>query len=168
MRIALYIIAIITANIITTAIAPTEIFGLLVPAGSWLIGLTFIMRDFVQAMHGRKITYMVIGAALAMSAITSFIMDQGLMIVVASAAAFLISETTDTEVYTRLRLPMRYRVLWSGIVGGVLDSVVFVLIAGFPAIAIVGQMVVKMLLQVLGASMISKNARSATGTTESA
>lgn len=156
MKIILYIAAIITANITTAAFAPTHILGLIVPAGSWLIGLTFIMRDWVQHEYGRRTTYAVIGLALVLSAVVAIWQGNGLSIVLASAAAFLVSESADTEVYTRLKLPLHYRVFWSGVAGGVLDSVIFVLIAGFPPQAIIGQAVVKMLLQAVGAAAISR------------
>ena len=76
-----------------------------------------------------------------------------------------VSETTDTEIYSRLRLPISLRVLYSGLVGGVVDSVLFVLIglsplgAGFlpweaVGSAIVGQILVKTAMQALGAGLI--------------
>lgn len=154
MKIILYISAIIAANLITAAVAPAHIAGLIVPAGSWLIGLTFILRDWVQHEHGRKVTYLVIGTALFLSGICSILLNDGLQIVLASAAAFLISETTDTEVYTRLNVPVHLRVFWSGVAGGILDSVVFVLISGFPPQAIIGQAVVKVILQAIGAAVL--------------
>ena len=89
------------------------------------------------------------------------------MIVAASALSFAIAETADTEIYTRLNLPMAWRVFYSGIVGGLLDSVVFVIVglsplgAGFipweavPA-AIVGQVIVKTVIQMLGALILSQ------------
>lgn len=149
MKIALYIISILLANIVTTSFKPLEVMGFLIPCGSFLIGLTFIMRDYVQIQHGRKMAYVVIVSALALSAIASLIIGDGLRIVLASAVAFALSEATDTEVFTRLRAKLHNKIMFSGIVGGVLDSVIFTLIAGFPAAAIVGQMVVKLVMQIL-------------------
>lgn len=154
MKISIYILAIVAANIITTLVAPTEFLGLLIPAGSWFIGLTFMLRDWVQHYHGRKTTYIVIGAALAISAIISIIMGQGMRIVLASAAAFLISESTDTEIYSRLKMPLAGRVFWSGAAGGILDSVAFAMIAGFPAQAIIGQAAVKLFMQTIGIGLL--------------
>ena len=91
-------------------------------------------------------------------------------VVFASAVTFAISETTDTEIYTRLKLPMSLRVLYSGLVGGFLDSAIFVVIglsplgAGFlpweaVPMAILGQVLVKTLMQMLAATAIGAVAR---------
>lgn len=154
MSILLYLIAIIAANVITAAFPPMQVGHLLIPCGSWLIGLTFLLRDWVQHKYGRKVAYQVIATSLFLSAITTYMLGDGYMVVLASAAAFLVSETTDTEIYTRLKMPLAYRVLWSGAVGGIVDSVVFVTIAGFPAQAIIGQAVVKVFMQGLAALVI--------------
>ena len=89
------------------------------------------------------------------------------MIVAASALSFAIAETSDTEIYTRLKLPMAWRVFYSGIVGGFFDSVVFVIVglsplgAGFipweavPA-AIIGQIIVKTIIQLIGALILNQ------------
>jgi uncharacterized PurR-regulated membrane protein YhhQ (DUF165 family) len=90
-----------------------------------------------------------------------------LIIVLASAISFLIAETTDTEIYTRLKLPMSWRVFYSGLVGGLLDSVVFVIIGLSPfganflpweavPAAIIGQVLVKTLIQGLGALVLNQ------------
>lgn len=165
MRIALYLIAIITANIITSAFAPLVFGAFIVPLGTFLIGATFILRDLVQRRYGRKLTYLFIVIALALSAISSALLGDTLAIVAASAISFLIAETTDTEIYTRLKLSLASRVFYSGLVGGVLDSAIFVVIglsplgAGFlpwasvPS-AILGQVVVKTVMQAIGAGII--------------
>jgi uncharacterized PurR-regulated membrane protein YhhQ (DUF165 family) len=162
MRILLYIIAIVIANIVTATFAPVSIGMFLVPWGTFFIGATFILRDLVQNKYGRMTAYKVIGAALGISAVTSFILGDMLWIVFASAIAFLISETTDTEIYTRLKLPMSWKILYSGVVGGVLDSTVFVILGlspiganfvpwEFVPMAILGQVIVKTIMQMVGA-----------------
>jgi uncharacterized PurR-regulated membrane protein YhhQ (DUF165 family) len=161
----LYLLAILLANVITASNDPILWGKLIIPAGSFLIGATFILRDLVQNTVGRRNTYLAIGAALLLSAVMSYIMGDSLWIVVASAAAFLVSETTDTEIYTRLRLPMSLRVLYSGVVGGLLDSMIFVLIAFSPigagilpwevvGYAVAGQIVVKVAMQCAGALIV--------------
>jgi queuosine precursor transporter len=167
MRIALYLIAIIAANIITAAFAPLVFGAFIVPMGTLFIGATFILRDLVQRRYGRKLTYLFIVTALGLSAISSAILGDTLAIVGASAISFLIAETTDTEIYTRLKLSLASRVFYSGLVGGILDSAIFVVIglspigAGFlpwaavPA-AILGQVIVKTVMQAMGAGVISR------------
>lgn len=167
----LYMAVIASANVVTASIAPLAFGPLLVPAGSLLIGLTFILRDLVQNAIGRKATYATIAAAMLLSAAVSAMLGDTLWIVFASALTFLVSETTDTEIYSRLKLPMSLRVLYSGLVGGVVDSVLFVVIglsplgAGFlpweaVGYAILGQILVKTVIQCLGAFFTGLAAKS--------
>lgn len=160
--VVLYILVIAGANVATASIASLSFGVLLVPAGSFLIGATFILRDLVQNAVGRRRTYLTIGAAMALSAVVSCLLGDTLWIVFASAISFLVSETTDTEIYSRLKLPMAFRVMYSGMVGGALDSALFVVVglsplgAGFlpwgaVGYAILGQVLVKTIIQLLGA-----------------
>lgn len=166
MRIFLYLVSIITANVITAAFAPLHLGMFIVPMGTLLIGVTFIFRDLVQNKYGRAKTYMFIGAALILSALVSFILGDTLQIVFASALSFAVAETTDTEIYTRLKLPMSWRVFYSGVVGGLLDSVIFVIIGLSPLganflpweavpAAIIGQIIVKTIIQAIGAMLLN-------------
>lgn len=161
----LYLAAIVSANVVTASFAPFAMGPLLVPMGSFLIGVTFILRDLVQNAVGRKKTYVAITAAMILSAVTSYWLGDTMWIVYASTVTFLISETTDTEIYTRLKLPMAQKVLLSGVFGGTVDSVLFVIIGLSPlssgilpwdavGYAILGQIVVKTVLQLLGAGII--------------
>ena len=166
-RVLLYLISIVTANVVTARFAPLEFGMFIVPMGSLFIGATFIFRDLVQNKYGRKKTYGFIILALILSALVSYSLGDTLIIVAASALSFLIAETTDTEIYSRLKLPMAWRVFYSGIVGGLLDSVVFVVVglspigAGFipweavPA-AILGQVIVKTVMQLIGAAILGQ------------
>lgn len=167
MRIVLYLVSIILANVITAAFAPLQFWVFIVPMGTLLIGATFIFRDLVQNKYGRKKTYLLIGIALLLSAVVSFLLGDTLIIVFASAISFLLAETTDTEIYSRLKLPMSLRVFYSGLVGGFLDSVVFVIIGLSPIganflpweavpAAIIGQLVVKTVIQGLGAIVLHR------------
>jgi queuosine precursor transporter len=166
MRILLYLVSIIAANVVTAKFAPLNLGIFIVPMGTLLIGATFIFRDLVQNQYGRKKTYGFIGLALILSAIFSYSLGDTLLIVLASALSFAIAETSDTEIYSRLKLPMAWRVFYSGLVGGLLDSVIFVIIglsplgAGFlpwEAIpyAIAGQVLVKTIIQGLGAVVLN-------------
>lgn len=166
MRIVLYLLSIVMANFVTAAFAPLHVGIFIIPMGTLLIGATFILRDLVQNKYGRKKTYVIIGAALLLSAIASYLHGDTLLIVAASAISFAIAETTDTEIYTRLRLPMAWRVFYSGIVGGLLDSIIFVVIALSPIganflpweavpAAIIGQVLVKTIIQGLGAFILN-------------
>lgn len=161
MRLVFYLAAIVLANVVTAKFAPLEVGIFLIPMGSFLIGATFIFRDLVQNKYGKTKTYLFILLALTLSAITSYILGDTLWIVFASALSFAVSETTDTEIYTRLHLPMNLRVLYSGMIGGLLDSAIFVVIGLSPMganilpwnviwMAILGQVIVKIIMQFLG------------------
>lgn len=152
---------------VTAAIAPLQMGMFIVPMGTLFIGATFIFRDLVQNKYGRKKTYIFIATALLLSAVVSFILGDTLIIVLASALSFVVAETTDTEIYTRLNLPMSWRVFYSGIVGGLLDSVIFVIIGLSPVganflpweavpAAILGQVIVKTIIQGIAAVILSQ------------
>ncbi len=164
-RVLLYIIIILLANIVTGTFEPINFRLFIVPCGTFFIGASFILRDLVQNKYGRIKTYYFIVIALILSALFSVISGDILVITIASALAFMISETTDTEIYSRLKLPMYMRVVYSGIVGGTFDSVVFVIIGLSPLTtniipwefiiyAIVGQIIVKTIMQLIGTGVI--------------
>ena len=167
MRILFYLLSIVTANVVTAAFAPLQFGMFIVPMGTLFIGATFIFRDLVQNKYGRAKTYLFIIIALVLSALVSFILGDTLLIVVASALSFVVAETADTEIYTRLKLPMAWRVFYSGIVGGFLDSVIFVVIGLSPLganflpweavpFAILGQIIVKTVIQMFGALILNQ------------
>ncbi|KWW17433.1 MULTISPECIES: VUT family protein [Peribacillus] len=167
LRILLYLVSIITANVVTAAFMPLHFGMFIIPMGTLLIGGTFIFRDLVQNKFGRAKTYFCIIIALILSACVSFLLGDTLLIVFASALSFVVAETADTEIYTRLKLPMSWRVLYSGIVGGFFDSVLFVVIGLSPLganilpweavpAAIIGQIIVKTIIQSIGAVLLGQ------------
>lgn len=133
MNILLYIACITLANVLTASLAPASVLGLLIPAGTWFIGLNFLLRDFVQLRHGRKKAYAVILVALMLSAVLSYSLGDTLWIVAASAISFAFSETADTEIFSRLRARVTSRVIASGMIAGTLDSALFALIGLVPS-----------------------------------
>lgn len=162
----IYLISIIFANIVTASIQPIAAGPFIIPAGTLLIGAAFVLRDLTQEELGKTRTYALIVAALALSAITALIMGDGISIVAASGIAFILSETIDTEVYSRWPGSISSRVLASGVAGGLVDSSVFVIIglspmgAGFLSwdlvpYAIIGQYVTKVALSATGAAALS-------------
>ncbi len=165
MRVLFYLLVIISANVVTAAFAPLKLGIFIVPLGTLFIGVTFILRDLVQNKYGRGKTYLLIMFALFASAVVSFSLGDTLLIVMASALSFAVAETTDTEIYTRLKLPMSLRVLYSGLVGGLLDSIIFVIIGLSPLganflpweavpAAILGQVIFKSIIQGIGAVVL--------------
>jgi queuosine precursor transporter len=162
MPIMLYLAAIVAANVLTAKFAPINLGWVLVPAGTLLVGASFVLRDLVQEQIGRKATYKLIFLAMGLSGMISYLLGDTVLIMVASAVSFMISESLDTEIFTRLGGSKPRRVFISGVVGGAIDSVVFVLIGLSPAgsgilpweaipAAILGQVVVKFAMQLIGA-----------------
>ena len=157
-----YVATIVLANVITARTLPLPAGPFLIPWGTWLIGLTLLLRDFVQLRHGRLFSYGAIGVALVASAISSKLLGDPLAITAASAASFAVSESLETEVFSRLRAFLAKRILWSGTLGSLLDSAMFVILGLSPLTtgfvpwlavpgAIVGQYIVKTLMVSLGA-----------------
>ena len=100
-------------------------FGLLAPSGVLVIGLALVLRDFVQCHLDRDWT---ITAVLAGATLSAIVAPPAL--VAASMASFLLSELADMGVYTPLReRRLALAVLASGLVGAIVDSVVFLLLA---------------------------------------
>lgn len=115
-------------------------FGLLVPAGTYAAGLALVLRDELHA-YGLRWVFGAIATGIAVS----FLLGDG-RIALASAAAFGLSELADLAVYA----PLRKRrwvaaVICSNIVGAVVDTLVFLTIAGFPLTwaTVGGQLLVK-------------------------
>lgn len=100
-------------------------FGLMAPSGVLMIGLALVFRDWLQ-----ELTNWVWSAfAVAVGAVISWLVADP-FIAVASAVAFFTAEMFDLAVYTPLRKSGRaLAVLVSGIVGAIVDSILFVYIA---------------------------------------
>ena len=99
--------------------------GLMAPSGVTMIGIALVLRDLVQRRLGVRVAMAAILAGAALSALVA-----PPALVVASAAAFLLSELADFAVYTPLaRRRLLLAVLASSLIGLVVDSVVFLWLA---------------------------------------
>ncbi len=114
--------------------------GLMAPSGVLMVGLALVLRDMVQRRLGLGLA----GAAvLAGAALSALLAPPSL--VVASAAAFLVSEAADLAVYTPLqRRGLVLAVVLSSVAGLVLDSLVFLLLAFGSLDFLAGQVVGKL------------------------
>lgn len=141
-----YVAAVIAANWATTTYGMLPVgFGQTATAGTYLAGLSFVLRDSLQDAWGRR----GVAASIAVAALLSYVVADP-FIATASAAAFLFSETADTLVYTPLRRRGYLRAaLASNVIGSLVDSFAFLLIAGFPLSALTGQMVAKVTITAL-------------------
>jgi uncharacterized PurR-regulated membrane protein YhhQ (DUF165 family) len=124
--------------------------GLMAPSGVLVIGIALVLRDLVQRRLGVGIAS---AAIIAGSLISAGLAPRTL--VIASAAAFLISEFADLAVYTPLaRKRLVTAVAASGLVGVVIDSVVFLWLAFGSLNFLTGQVVGKALMVVLSIPFI--------------
>ena len=128
-----------------THLAPVG-FGLLAPSGVYAAGVSFVARDVVQRALGRRPALAAIAAGTLLSVLVSP------QLALASGSAFLLSELADFAVYTPLqRRHFLLAVLLSGVVGSLLDSLVFLGVAGIPLrVALPGLLLGKLWVQ-LGA-----------------
>jgi uncharacterized PurR-regulated membrane protein YhhQ (DUF165 family) len=99
--------------------------GIMAPSGVLMIGLALVLRDLVQRSLGIG---WALPAVLVGAALSAFLAPPNL--VLASGAAFLLSELADTAVYTPLqRERFMLALVLSSCVGLVIDSAVFLWLA---------------------------------------
>lgn len=139
----LFIGTIVAANYVTARYGVVPLgLGLVATAGTYFVGLAFILRDSVQDLLGRWVIVVILTGAVLSFAISTP------AIALASALAFLASELADLAVYTPLR-PRGYlrAAVASNVVGAVVDTVLFLTVAGFPLGKVLfGQVVGKLVL----------------------
>ena len=124
-------------------------FGLMAPAGVFMVGLAFTFRDVTQRTLGTPAVLIAIVAGAALSYLVSP------AFALASGVAFLFSELADLAVYT----PLEQRtwvgaVVLSNTVGLVLDSVLFLAIAFGSQEFLAGQVVGKAWMTVLAVPVL--------------
>lgn len=99
--------------------------GVMAPSGVLLIGAALALRDALQETADRRVVLACVMMGAALSLLTS-----SPALAIASAIAFGVSELADFAVYDRLRRRSGWSaVLASGMVGAVVDSVLFSWIA---------------------------------------
>jgi hypothetical protein len=124
-------------------------FGLSAPAGVYLAGLALWLRDLSQETLGRR----AVVAAICAGALLSYWVSPAFAL--ASAAAFLLSELADFAVYTPLRRrDLVLAVLASGLVGLVVDSMLFLQLAFGGQEHLAGQVVGKLWVTLLAAAVM--------------
>jgi len=137
-----FLACILAANYATTRWGMVPVgFGLMATAGTYFAGATFVLRDLIQDLTGRRVVLVLImwGAALSFAVSAPFI-------AIASAVAFGLSELADLAIYQPLRRRGYVRAaVASNVVGSFVDTVAFLAIAGFPVWAsLPGQMAGKL------------------------
>jgi queuosine precursor transporter len=125
--------------------------GLMAPSGVLMIGLALVLRDLVQRRLG---VLWAVAAILAGAALSALLAPPAL--VLASAAAFLLSELADLAVYTPLqRNRFLAAVIASSLVGLVVDSAVFLYLAFGSLQYLPGQVVGKAWMVLLSLPMVA-------------
>tara|TARA_R110000782_G_scaffold17972_1_gene49943 strand:- start:686 stop:1153 length:468 start_codon:yes stop_codon:yes gene_type:complete len=121
----LYVAAIVAVNYGFSVIEPWFVFGAALPPMTFLVGAVFILRDYAQKDLGHYVW-----APMAIGILLSYLMADP-FIAIASALAFIVSEATDWAVYTKTKRPMKDRILLSSAISVPVDSLVFLVVAGF-------------------------------------
>ena len=125
-------------------------FGLTAPSGVLVIGAALVLRDIVHERLGSRAALL----AIALGSAVAFAVSPP-AVVIASVAAFLLSELADFAVYA----PLRKRKLWmavlaSGVAGSVVDSAAFMIIAFGTLDFVAGQIVGKVWMTAAGAAAL--------------
>ncbi|WP_019170726.1 VUT family protein [Pseudaminobacter salicylatoxidans] len=127
-------------------------FGLMAPSGVLMVGATLVLRDMVQEASGLKASI----AAIALGGAIAWLVAPP-MLVLASVAAFLLSEFADLAVYTPLRKKrLGLAVLASGLAGSLVDSAVFLWLAFGSLDFIAGQTLGKFWMSVAAVPVMLK------------
>ncbi|HEX7995565.1 MAG TPA: VUT family protein [Streptosporangiaceae bacterium] len=148
-----YIATIFAANWLITAFGVVDVVPgpwlLLAPAGVYAVGAALVLRDMAHETAGLLWVLAAIAVGIALSALVA---SPGL--VVASAAAFGLSELLDLAVYTPLRdRGWTVAALASSAVGLVVDSVVFLWLAFGSLAFLPGQVVGKAIAVVVAVAI---------------
>ncbi|MDP1748103.1 MAG: VUT family protein [Reyranella sp.] len=123
---------------------------LMAPSGVLMIGLALVLRDLVQRRLGRTVALAAIVAGAALSGAVA-----PPQLIVASAAAFLLSELADFAVYTPLQSRgLVLAVLASSVVGLVVDSVLFLWLAFGSLEFLAGQILGKLWMVLLALPVV--------------
>lgn len=125
-------------------------FGMTAPSGVLMVGAALVLRDQVQEHLGTKWSL----GGILVGAILSYLLADP-FIAIASILAFGVSELVDFAAYTYVRKYGRaLAVAASGLVGAVLDSMVFLTIAFGSLAYIEGQIVGKLVISLAAAAAI--------------
>jgi uncharacterized PurR-regulated membrane protein YhhQ (DUF165 family) len=140
---AIFVLLVIASNVLTVLFGVVAIGPLAVTAGTFTAGLVLLARDAVDEAGGAR---WVLACILAGAAISAIGADP--RIAVASAVAFTLSELLDLAVYRKIRTRWGFTAgsVTSNTAGAVLDSAVFLTLAGFPIAGLPGQVIVKVAL----------------------
>lgn len=145
MPIAIFLALIIATNVGFGQYGP-------VPAVFALVGLTMVARDFVSERYN----WLVVAGLIVLGAGISALLAAP-AIALASVVAFVVAETLDFAVFVavRRRLGLAVGVALSGIVGSVVDSLIFLSIAFGSLAFFQAQVTGKLIATIVAAAIIA-------------
>lgn len=124
-------------------------FGYQAPSGVLAIGVALFMRDYVQELFGKQPVLVAIAIGVGLSYVVNPV------VATASAVAFAISELSDFFIYSAIKKSsVAAAVIVSGIIGGVIDSLLFLQIAFGSTLFWEGQVIGKTMMALLGGVFI--------------
>ncbi len=157
MPVVLFLLSILGANLAVTYMDPVGVgFGLMAPAGVYLVAVTLVLRDLVQRLNGARGVLLAFAGGITLSYLLA---DSA--IVSASLSAFVVSFLIDTLIFSlvgRFTQRLWVAVLFSGLVSLVPDTLVFLYLADLEQF-IPGQLLGKAYGTVIAAAMIWAGAR---------
>ena len=125
--------------------------GLMAPSGVMMVGAALVLRDLVQRRLGAGFGLV----AIVIGALISWMLAPAAL-VIASSAAFLLSEFADFAVYTPLaRRRLLLAVTASSVAGLVVDSIVFLWLAFGSLQFLEGQIVGKLWMVLIATPLIA-------------
>ncbi|MFC7650662.1 VUT family protein [Streptosporangium lutulentum] len=130
--VAAYLATIVAANQLTAQFGPLPMgLGLTATAGTYAAGATLLMRDVAHDIGGRPMVVLAIIGGTILSAVVTTP-----RLALTSGVAFLVAETADMLIYVPLRRRGWVRaVLVSNLLGSIVDTALFLVIAGLPVLA---------------------------------
>jgi uncharacterized PurR-regulated membrane protein YhhQ (DUF165 family) len=135
------------ADVCLIPVAP----GIMAPSGVLTVGAALVLRDLVQRRLGLGFG---IGAIVAGAALSAVLSPPSL--VIASASAFLLSESADFAVYTPLaRRRLVTAVIASSLIGLSVDSIVFLWLAFGSLDFLLGQIIGKLWMVLLAIPLVA-------------
>ena len=146
-----FIATVYLANWLVNHYGPIRVWptNLLAPAGVYVVGLAFVLRDFIQYQHSKWLALAAIAVGTALSVFVSP------TLALASACAFAASEVIGLSAFwASQRYSIVGAVLIAGALAAAVDSLVFLWLAFHSLAFFEGQWIAKVTMSVLAIPFI--------------
>lgn len=121
-----YVAAMIAANLLVSHFGPS----VTALNAFFLIGLDLALRDWLHL----RLTALRLGALILFTSVLTYLLNPAAVsIAVASSIAFMASAFADWLAFSKVRGTWLKRAYWSNVVGALVDSILFPLLAFGPA-----------------------------------